>query len=53
MAFGGQEAFDAAIAMMLGSSRGWRLADIRERLGELSSRSLAAAHMGVSIIYRS
>ena len=46
-AVGGQEAFDAAIAAMLGDARGWRLAEIRERRG--ITQEQVAVRMGVSV----
>jgi len=48
---GGQDAFDAVIAAMLGSSHGRRLAEIRERHGRTQEQ--VAVRMGVSVIYRS
>ena len=48
---GGQDTFDTVIAVMLGSSRGRRLAEIRERRGRTQEQ--VAVRMGVSVIYRS
>ena len=44
---GGQEAFDAAVAVMLDDARGWRLAEMRKRRG--MTQDQVAARMGVSV----
>ena len=44
---GGPEAFDAAVAGMLGDARGWRLAEMRRRRG--MTQEQVAARMGVSV----
>jgi DNA-binding XRE family transcriptional regulator len=44
---GGQDAFDAAMGVMLAEARGWRLAEMRKRRG--MTQEQVANRMGVSV----